>query len=168
MTLAKGIVLHANYGGADFQDEMTVFLHRLAKAVGFNDADLAENRKGRLSTPQLSRLTLGAVLPFAGLAVTAAGLVGIGAALTVGSEFVLSKVRLLLAFSKYLMMGVGALFFGLLAFGVKFCLESGRMLRLLLDTIGGRVGTVTGRVTPSRSEEVEDGLNKIVNRKTET
>jgi hypothetical protein len=160
--------MHVTYGYVDAHDEGARFLKRLAKAVRFNDADLADNRLGKISSPQLVRLALGAMLPFAGMALSAAGLAGIAIGLAVGSKFIVAKVRYLLAFSKYLAMGLGALFFGLLAFAVKFCLASGRIFLLLLDVMEGRVVTVSGRVTPSRSEELEDGLNTILNRNTET
>lgn len=149
-------------------DENAVFLARVAKAAQFTEQDLAHNREGRLSTTQMIRIGIRAAIPFGAMASAVFGLAGLAIGIAVGSEIVMASLAFLLKFSSYLLMGVGALFFGIVALLVKFVLASGRMFELLLDVIDGKVTEVTGRVSPSRSEELEDGLNAILKRKTES
>ena len=156
--------MYLNFGGVDPDEESALFLQQLAKAAGFGEADLADNRLGRLSTAQMLRLITRVVSPLAGLAVSATGLVLATAGLALGAEFIVSKLPFLLPFRHYLSMGLGVLFLGLFGFVVRLYLVSARTFQLLLDLMDGKVLLITGRVTTSRSMELEDGLiNKLLN-----
>ncbi len=149
------------------QQEHTSLL-QLAKALRFCESDLNENKQGRLTNSQMAGLLYRSLGPFLAMALSLAGLVGVAVGLYLFGPLIVSKVRLMLALGKYLMLGVGALFFGLIAFVIKFALTSDRIFRLLLDLAEGKVTSVTGRLTTSKSEEVEDGLAQFTRQRTET
>ena len=73
-----------------------------------------------------------------------------------------------MALSKYLVIGAGALFFGLVAFLVKFGVATGRILSLVRDMLEGKVSSVNGRLTTSKADQVEDGINRLTNQSTQT
>ena len=147
--------MYVDYEHQQFDDDQASFLKELAKAIPFDATDIEENKKGRLSTPQMVRLVFDAGVPFLGLLGTAAGLLTLAVTLYVAGPYVLTKIRVVMALSKYLMLGLGALFFGMIAFIMKFLLASGRVFLLLQDLMEGKVTSVTGRLTPSKAETVE-------------
>lgn len=160
--------MYVDYGYTELRDDRAEFAKQLAQAMKFTEADLKENRLGRISTPQMMKVAVLGFTPFAGLFVSLLGILAVLIAILAGSEFVISTIRLLLALSKYLIMGAGVVLFGFIAFLVKMVLTSGRLIRLIADLAEGKVVAVIGRVTPSRSESVEEGIDKVLNRKTRT
>lgn len=157
--------MYAMYSGAEDSPD---FLRRLSRALAFNDSDLSENRQGRMSNKQMARVSAVGFTPFLGIAVTLAGLLLLVIAIASGSEFVISKVRWILTLGKYLVFALGTLFFGFVAVCVKFIVTSGRVVRLLQDVAEGKVTSITGRGTPSKSVDIEEGLAKLLNLKKET
>jgi hypothetical protein len=155
--------MYVDYEHQQFDDDQESFLKELAKAIPFEDADIEENKKGRLSTPQMVRLVFDAIGPFLGLVGTAAGLVSLVVMLYVAGPYVLTKVRVVMTLSKFLLFGLSALFFGMVAFIINFLLASGRVFLLVQDLMEGKVESVTGRLTPSKAETAEE----VVERKTE-
>lgn len=144
------------------------FLRRLGKALSFTENDLSENRQGRLSSPQMARVGIQGITPFLGIAGMLIGLIVIAAGIALGSEFIISKIRWMLTLGKYLVFALGTLFFGFVAVCVKFIITSGRVFRLLQDLAEGRVTSITGRGTPSKAVDIEEGLAKLLNLKKET
>jgi hypothetical protein len=144
------------------------FRYRLARSCRFDDEDLAENKAGKLTSRQMTRLVFSALLPFLGMVTSLIGLVVVGIGLYFFGPLITRRISLMIYLGKYLTLAVGALFFGLVAFIIKFLLTSGRIWNLLLDLSQGKVDSVTGRLTTSRQEEVEDGLASFTNRKTRT
>ena len=134
--------------------------------AGFNERDLIENRGGKLSGRQMVRVFFSALLPFAGMAVAAVGRLVLGIGFLTGSGFLFAKLNLVIKFGNLFAVLLSALFFGVIAFIVKFLLASGRMLSLFLD-LEGKVMPVSGRMTTSRSDDIEVGIDTILKRKTE-
>jgi hypothetical protein len=145
-----------------FEDDDESFREQIASVCRFKEADLGENRNGRLSTRQMLRLLLVSAAPYFAMLIALTGLI----VLTVGLYYfgppIAARVRLLYFFGKYLIVGIGALFFGALAFFIKFLLASGRMFNLVRDLAEGKVTSVVGRLTTSQNEEVEDGIPSFV------
>ena len=160
--------MYVDFNHNDLANDETSSQKVLAEAVGFDDADLELNKAGKLSTPQATRLSLHVLGPFVGLVSTAIGLVSLGVALYVAGPAVIENSRLVLAVGKYLMLGIGALFFGLLAFVVKLIVSSGRVFLFMGDLMEGTVASVSGRMNTSKSEVIEDGLSTITRQKTST
>jgi len=140
----------------------------LAESIGFDEADLAMNKAGKLSTPQMTRLSFQVLGPFIGLVGTAIGLVTLAITLWTVGPMIATRVRLMLTVGKYLGVGVGALFFGLIAFIMKLILTSGRVFQFIVDLSQGKAVSVTGRMNASKAEDIEDGLNTITRKKTES
>lgn len=157
--------MYAMYSGVEDSPE---FLRRLGKSLSFSDGDLAENNQGRISSTQMARVAIQGITPFLGIAAMLAGLIVIALGLAAGSEFLISKIRWMLTFGKYLVFALGTLFFGFVALCVKFIVTSGRVFRLLQDLAEGKVTSITGRGTPSKSVDIEEGLAKLLNIKKET
>ncbi|MBL8213229.1 MAG: hypothetical protein JNK87_21100 [Bryobacterales bacterium] len=153
------------YSGAEDSPE---FLRRLSRALAFTDKDLSENRQGRISNTQMARVSALGFTPFLGIAGTLAGLLLVVLAIAAGSEVVISKVRWMLTLGKPLVFALGTLFFGFVAVCVKFIVTSGRVVRLLQDMAEGKVTSIIGRGTPSKSVDIEEGLAKLLNLKKET
>jgi hypothetical protein len=160
--------VYCDYSHDSYAQDEADFLKRIAKAIRFNQKDIAENQAGKISTPQMVRLTLGGLLPFIGLVVTMVGICASLVALVLFGPLIMGKVRLMLALSKYLLLGISAVAFGTLAFIVKFFLASGRAIQLLRDLAFGKVTSVIGRLTTSRAEEIEDGFNQLTRQKSST
>jgi hypothetical protein len=140
----------------------------ISDAIGFNDDDLAMNKAGKMSTRQMIRLSFQVLAPFAGLVSGAAGLVALGIAVYLAGPMLMNHYRLMMSLGKYLTLGLGALFFGLIAFIMKLIFASGRVLQFLVDVMEGKVASVNGRMNASKSEDIEDGLSTITKQKTET
>jgi hypothetical protein len=145
-----------------FEDDDASFRDQLARVCGFKDSDLEENRNGRLSTRQMLRLIFVSVAPYFAMLITLTGLVALTVGLYYFGPLIAQRIRLMYFFGKYLIVGIGAVFFGALAFLIKFLLASGRMIHLLRDLSEGKVTSVVGRLTTSQNEEVEDGIPSFV------
>ncbi len=157
--------MYATYAGTEDSPQ---FLQRLSRTIAFSERDLAENRQGRLSSAQMTRVSISGFTPFLGIAATLLGLLVLGIAIAAGSELVLSKIRWILTMGNYLVFALGTLFFGFVAVCVKFVLTSGRVFGLLRDVAEGKVTSLTGRGTPSKSVEIEEGIAKLFGLKKET
>jgi len=160
--------MYVDYGHDYYETDEKEFLRSLSKVNGFQEADLVENRQGRISGRQKVRLVFTALAPFVGMVATLIGLIGLAIACWLLGPMIMSKFRLALALSKYLVLGIGALFFGVIAFLIKFLLASGRVVSLIGDLATGAAAHATGRVTTSKSENVEDGVDQLTNHKTES
>ena len=163
----RAIPMYVDYHYKDSSDDEASTRKSIAEAVGFNDADLAMNKAGKMSTRQMIHLSVQVIAPFAGLLSAACGLVALGIALYLAGPLIMTKFRLMMRLGKYLMLGVGTLFFGLVAFIMKLIFTSGRVFLFLLDLMEGNVTSVNGRMNTSKAEEIEDGLNTITKTKTE-
>lgn len=151
-----------------FRDDESAFFARLGKALDFRDEELAMNQEGRLATPQMIRLALRGLAPFVAMLVSLAGLCVLAAGVAILGPEIGTKVRMLLFLGKYLMLGIGALFFGLVAFVIKFFLASGRAFRLIHDLAEGAVTSTSGRLTTSHHSDVEDGLSTITRQRSDS
>ena len=160
--------MYVDYQHNDLAGDEASIRKTLTEALRFNDADLEINKTGKLSTRQMIRLSFQVLGPFAGLVSAAAGMVGLAVAMWVAGPAIMTHVRLAFAVGKYLLLGVGALFFGLVAFIMKLIFASGRVVQFLIDLAQGKVTSVNGRMNTSKSEEIEDGLNTFTKKKTET
>ena len=95
------------------QDEAVLL--ELMKTNNFNQADLAENRLGRMSTNQMIRLMIKAMLPIVMLGVPLLGLILMCVFAGEVFPYIMTKVRLMMAMGKYLVAFGGAIVFGLIA-----------------------------------------------------
>lgn len=152
----------------NFDDDEASFRDQLASACHFNDADLAANKHGNLTPRQKLRLAFTALAPFLAMSISLVGLVAVAIGLYYFGPLIATRVRLMLYLSKYLVIGAAALFFGLIAFLIKFLITSGRIWNLLLDMSESRVTSVVGRLTTSKNEEIEDGIASFTKSKTQT
>src|SRR5262245_18820113 len=91
--------LEFGYQGEN-QDE--VVLGQLMRTNRFDAADLQENRQGRISSPQMLRLTAKAVFPILLLGVPLVGLIVMAFAAYEFAPMIMAKVRLMLTMGKYL------------------------------------------------------------------
>ena len=137
----------------------------LQETFHFDESDLAFNKTGKLSTPQMTRLVFHALGPFLGLLGTAVSLGALCIGLWVAGPLSLKAARI---FGKYLFIGLGAAFFGVIGLIMKLLMTSGRVLLLIPDLMAGKVTTVSGRMNTSKSEEIEDGLSTFTRQKTST
>ena len=153
---------------SNFEDDEASFRDRLARVFRFTDADLAENKQGRLTTHQKLTLLWTAITPFAALLVSLAGLIALAIGLYYVGPLITARIRLMLYFGKYLGFAAGTLFFGLIAFLIKLLLASGRIVSLVIDLADNKVSSVMGRLTTSKNEEIEDGLATLTKTKTRT
>ncbi|HEY3740326.1 MAG TPA: hypothetical protein VGL53_10800 [Bryobacteraceae bacterium] len=160
--------MYVDYDHHDTHDEQESIRTSLRKAIGFTDSDLVMNKSGKLSTRQMIRLMFQVLGPFAGLLASAAGLVALGILLFMAGPVILSRFRLMLRLGKYLTAGIGTLFFGLVAFIIRLILTSGRVAQFMLDLMQGNVTSTVGRMSATKSEEIEDGLSTLTRQKTET
>jgi hypothetical protein len=160
--------MYVDYHHNDLADDEASLKKTLSEAMHTSESDLAMNKAGKLSTPQMVRLSFHVLVPLAKLISAAAGLVTLAIALYVAGPTLLAHYRLMLSAGKYLVLGGGALFFGLIAFIMKLIFASGRTLQFLLDLMEGKVTSVSGRMNMSKNEEIEDGLNTFTKQKTET
>ncbi len=138
----------------------------LMRTNRFNQADLAENRLGKMSTNQMIRLTIKAVVPIILLGLPLAGLIVMCVFAAEIFPYVMTKVRLMLAMGKYLVAFGGAIVFGLIALVINFILHSERFVMFLSDLAAGQAGSDNGRLHTSMGEEIQDGIDQILRRKT--
>ena len=138
----------------------------IRETLPFDDADLAMNKAGKLSTPQMTRLVFTGLGPFLGLVGTAAGLVTLALGLWMAGPTIATHFRMMLWLGKYLIIGVGALFFGVVALIMKLLFASGRVFLLIMDLMAGNATSLSGRMNTSNSEEIEDGLSTFTRQKT--
>jgi hypothetical protein len=160
--------MYVEYGYNARDEEEREARKALAKANGFTPDDFAENVKGRISTRQLVQLLVRGVAPFLGTILQFVGLVVLGITLYFVLPMLGTRVRFLLIIGKYFVPAIGALAFGLLALLVKTVLTSKRFADLIFDMSQGKVAHTVGRVSVTRSEEVEDGIDQIFGRRTKT
>ena len=158
--------MYVDYQHNDYANDHTAFRATLKETLRFDDTDIEMNKAGKLSTPQMTRLVFDALGPFLGLVGTAAGLVTLGIGLWMAGPMLASHFRLMIAAGKYLIVGVGALFFGVVALIIRLLLASGRVFQLIVDLMEGKAASVSGRMNTSKSEEIEDGLNALTRKKT--
>ncbi len=159
--------MYVEYGyQAENQDE--VALNDLMRTNSFSEADLKENRAGRISSPQLMRLCLKAVVPFLAMGVPLLGLVVMIVMFAQIAPFLTAKLSFLLKFGQYVTAFLGAIVFGLIALLINFILHSERLLLLVLDMAAGKAGSEAGRLNTSKAEEIEDGINTVLRNKTTT
>lgn len=150
--------MYVDFHHNDLGQDAAAAQKALAEGIGFNDADLALNKTGKLSAPQISRLARQVLVPFGGLVITAVGLVSGGIALLTAEPA--TRTKLLMGLGKYMMIGIGAAFFGLLGFIVKLMLSSSRVFQFIRDMTDGKVACITGRMHASKAEGMEEGLKK--------
>ena len=158
---------YVEYGYSAHENEDVKMEAALAKAGGFNQADIDENETGRISTKQMLALTYKGVVPLMGLIIPLVGLLVLVGSVALFGPWVLMKLSFLLKFSKYLMFGLSALVLGALAILAKGVVASRRLVFLLVDLATGRSQQAVGKVSVSRSDEVEDGINQISGKRTE-
>lgn len=131
-----------------FEQEDAAFRDQLARSCQFSDTDLAENRAGRLTPHQKTKLLPIAVVPLAKLLLSLVGLVGF--------VILIQRVDPPAQISSLMVagaVGLSAMFFGLVAFVIKFLIAAGRLWNLMLDLSEGKVAAISGRLTASRGEE---------------
>jgi hypothetical protein len=148
------------------QDE--VILKDLMRTNGFNEADLKENRCGRMSSVQMMRLSAKAILPIIGLGVPLVGLVVMAFLAYEFYPMIMAKVRLMITMGKYIVVFFGALVFGAIALVINFILHSERLVMFLGDLASGKVASEVGRLHTSKGEEIQDGIDTILRRTTVT
>ncbi len=148
------------------QDEAVLL--DLMKTNNFNQADLAENRLGRMSTNQMIRLTIKAMLPIVMLGVPLLGLILMCVFAGEVFPYIMTKVRLMMAMGKYLVAFGGAIVFGLIALVINFILHSERLVMFLADLAAGKSASESGRLHTSMGEDIQDGIDQILRRKTIT
>lgn len=154
--------------GYQAQDQDLEVRQDLMRTNRFTEADLTENRLGRMSNAQMVVISAKAVLPILALG---GPLVGLAAMSFVAVEFfpyIITKVRLMLAMGKYVVAFGGAIVFGLIALLINFILHVERLVTYLSDLAAGKVQSECGRLHTSKGEKIQDGIDQIVRRKTET
>jgi hypothetical protein len=159
--------MYVEYGYNSQENQDNELRRALAKALKFAPADIAENTQGRISSGQMITLFAKGVLPLMGLIIPLLGLLILGVILYFFLPHLMLKVRFLLFVGKYVMPAIGAFAFGLLAILAKSVMASSRLTNLLADVAGGKAAHTIGRVSISRSDEVEDGINQIFNKRTQ-
>jgi hypothetical protein len=119
--------------------------------------DLKNNRAGRISTKQMLVLVYKGVAPLVGLMIPLLGVMLMAGTVMLAEPW-LSTIYWFL----------GALVFGALAVLANGVILKRRLLLLAVDLMLGRTAQVEGRVTASRAEEMEDGINQIMRKQTLT
>ena len=157
---------YVDYGYNAHENEDKTLSAGLAKAAGFNEADLEENATGRISSKQMMALIYKGIVPLLGLIIPFLGVIALAASLALFGPWILMKLSFLLKFSKYVMVGLSALGFGLLAILANGVIASRRLLLLVADLVTGKSAVAVGKVTVSRSDEVEDGINQVTGKRT--
>ena len=158
--------MYVDYQHNDLSNADAGLSENLQEALNFDEDDLEINKTGKISTPQMTRLVIRALGPFLGLIGAALGLGALCMALWMGGPLAAFGLKMTRIFGKYLIMGIGALFFGVIALIMKLLLASGNIALLIVDLMEDKVATVTGRMNTSESEEIEDGLSTITRQKT--
>jgi hypothetical protein len=158
--------MYVEYGYNTQENQDNEARKGLAKQNRFTPDDLAENAKGRISSKQMITLFAKGVVPLLGLIIPALGLVLLGIALYLMPAKFLLKISFLKALGKYVFAGIGAFFCGILGILAKTIMASSRLGGLVIDVAQGKAAHAVGRVSVSRSDEVEDGINQVFNKKT--
>ncbi len=157
--------LEYTYDTSNPDEELLV---TLMKTNHFTESDLQQNRAGRMSSAQMVRMTAKAIGPLLALALPLAGLVALVLTSATVYPYLMTKVRLLLAMSKYVVGFASAIFFGFIALVINFLMHSERVILFVIDLAQGQAATEVGRLTTSKAEEVQDGIDQVLNRKTTT
>lgn len=160
--------MYVEYGYNSHENQENEARQALAKANRFTPADLADNARGRISSRQMMTLFVKGVVPLLGLIIPLFGLIVLGILLYFLLPHLVLKVRFLMFVGKYVMPAIGAFGFGLLAILAKSIMASGRLTNLIADVAAGQAAKTVGRVSISRTDEVEDGINQIFNKRTQT
>ena len=155
--------MYVDFQHSDLSNQESGLQETLHETFHFDESDLEFNKSGKLSTPQMTRLLFQALGPFFGLLGTAVSLGVLCIGLWVAGPLSLKAVRI---FGKYLFIGLGAAFFGVIGLIVRLLITSGRVVMLIPDLMEGKVATVSGRMNTSKSEEIEDGLSTFTRQKT--
>jgi hypothetical protein len=158
--------MYVDYGYNAHDNEDKALEAAIAKSLGFNPADLNDNRAGRISSKQMLALTYKGIVPLLGLIIPFLGVIAAAVAVALFGPWIMTKVMFLLKFSKYLFMGLGVVVFGLLAILANGVIASRRLLSLVLDLAAGKSAEVAGRVTVSHSDDIEDGINQVLRKRT--
>jgi hypothetical protein len=140
----------------------------LAQANGFSPAALAKNARGGITLWQRVKLIFRAVTPVLGLIVPSFGLIVLAGLVYLCLPYLGLGFRSFQLVSKVFLPVISAVGFGLLAILAKTILASRRLTGLLIDLLAGRAAHIMGRVSVTRSEEVEDGLNQLFHLRTNT
>ncbi|MBY0505555.1 MAG: hypothetical protein K2X03_16700 [Bryobacteraceae bacterium] len=154
--------------GYQAEDQDQVARRDLMRTCSFTEADLVENRQGRMSSAQLVRVSAKAVWPILALGVPLVGLVLMAVFAGTVFPYIITKVRLMMTMGKYVVAFGGALVFGLIALVINFVLHSERLLLYLADLASGKVLSDSGRLHATKGEEIQDGIDQILRRKTLT
>lgn len=107
------------------------------------------------------------IVPLLSVIIPLLGVIGLAVALYIFGPMIAHRLLFLLKFGKYLMLALGSVGLGLLAVLAKSVIESRRMIFLLGDIAMGKAEQAVGRVSVSRSDDVEDGLDQILRRRTQ-
>lgn len=158
--------MYVEYGYNTQENQDNEVRKALQKANRFSAADLAENIQGRISSAQMITLFAKGFLPLLGLIVPLLGIVALGLALYIMPTWILLKVSFLKIFGKYVFMGLSAIGCGILAILAKAIMASRRLTGLIADVAAGKSANTVGRVSVSRSDDVEDGINQMFNKRT--
>jgi hypothetical protein len=158
--------MYVDYGYNAHDNEDKALDAALAKFVGFNPADLANNRAGRISTKQMLALTYKGIVPLLGLIIPLLGLMVLAGTFYLFGPWIMHRVFLLIKVGGYLMMGLGALLLGVLALLANAVIASRRLLLLTVDLAMGKSAQAVGKVTVSHSDDIEDGIDQILRKRT--
>lgn len=158
--------MYVDYGYNAHENEDKAMEAAIAKSLAFNPADLSENRAGRISTKQMLALTMKGIVPLLGLIVPFLGVIATAIALALFGPWIIGKLVFLLKLGKYLAMGLGVVGFGLLAILANGVIASRRLLLLVVDLAVGKSAQSTGKVSISHSDDIEDGINQVLRKRT--
>jgi hypothetical protein len=158
--------MYVDYGYNAHKNEDKALELGLAKALGFDAADLKDNREGRISTKQMVALTYKGIVPLLGLIIPFVGVIATAVALALFGPLIIGKLLFLLKLGKYVVMGLGVVAFGLLAILANGVIASRRLLLLVLDLAMGKSAQLAGKVTVSHSDDIEDGINQVLRKRT--
>lgn len=160
--------MYVDYGYTDYENKDRELDEALAQTLGFSARDLRNNRKGRLSLKQRVVLMYKGVVPLLKLLIPFLGvLLMVGTVIVVG-PWLSTKLRFLVNFSGTIFWFLGALIFGILALLANGVYLTRRLCLVALDLLFGSTAHADGRVTVSRAEEIEDGINQIMRARTVT
>lgn len=160
--------MYIQYGYNNREDSDRDLRVNLAKAAGFSAADLAENKKGRMSTAQMGKVLFGSVAPLFSLLFPLFGIGIVAALVYFFAPYLIAKISIFIRAAPYFMTALGAIACGLLAILMKSIFASGRLLGAVVDLAGGLAVKETARVRTKRTDDVEDGLNQLTKKKTQT
>jgi ABC-type multidrug transport system fused ATPase/permease subunit len=143
--------MEAVHSGNYFEQEEAAFREQLARVCRFSESDLAENRLGRLTSRQKASLALRIIRPLSKLMLSLIAIAFLAVAIHYFDPF--TQIASLMFAGA---VGLCALFFGFVAFLIKFLLASGRIWNLVRDLSESKVTSISGRLTTSQSEEATE------------